>query len=129
MSQLTPTNSNTVALGKIKVAYRALYTVGIICFFIGGIAAAFISRGGAVAGIIAVLMILFGALYIFLGVMVKRRSTVALIVAIVIMILNVVTGIFNMIQTGSPVSLFFPIGLLIALCPAYGAMKEIKERA
>lgn len=129
MSQSAPTNSSTVALGKIKVAYRALYAVGILCFFIGGIAAAFTSQGGAIAGVIAVLMILFGALYIFLGVMIKRRSTVALIVAIVVMILNVITGVFNMIQTGSPASLFFPIGVLIALCPAYGAMKEIKERA
>lgn len=130
MSQSTTANSDISALQKIESAYRALYAIGILCLFIGGIASALaLADDRTGIGIVAALMLIFGALYFLLGRMVKGKSTTALVIAMVIMVLNIITGIVNTVHSGSFVTLALPVGMLYVLYPAYGAIQELKEKA
>ena len=75
---------------------------------------------------IALISLLFGLLYLFLGLMVKNRSNVALIIALILSALNVLAAIANVIQSGNFGFLFLHMGILFALLPAQAAIKELK---
>lgn len=126
MSQQLPAETKTTVIKKITSAYRALFAVGILCLFIGGIATAFLSQPGA--GIVAVFLIVFGLVYMCLGAMVKRRSMTALIIATILTVLNILSAILTTIQSGSPASIFLPAALLSQLYPAFSAMKELNNQ-
>ena len=125
MNQRPPAKSAADAIGKIRIAYRALYAMGILCLFMSGVILTLAGRPGIV--FVAALSALFGMLYLFLGFRVKRRSTAALIVAFILTALNVLAGIVNAVQTGVPGFLMLHVGILCALSPAQAAIKELKS--
>lgn len=126
MTQCIKQTANQAALKKVKAAARALYAISILCCFIGGIM--FVARGqNAEVVVIAALLIIFGVLYGFLGRMVSRQSKMALIAATVLMGLNIASGIFSALQSGTPFALILPVAALTQLWPAFSALKELRE--
>ncbi|MEL6903736.1 MAG: hypothetical protein AAFP07_22620, partial [Cyanobacteria bacterium J06606_4] len=78
--------------------------------------------------IFALLLAGFGAMYFFLGFMVKRRSTIALTFATALMLLNILSGILVIFQSGSPINLLLPVGVLTQLAPGFSAIKVLKQQ-
>jgi hypothetical protein len=89
---------------KLASAYRAVYAIGVLCIFLSII---FFVAGNRLPDylILGIGFLFFGLLYLVLGFFVQRKSKIALGIAVVLMSLNVLTGIYNMIQTGKPFGL------------------------
>ncbi|MBW4573547.1 MAG: DUF2157 domain-containing protein [Tolypothrix carrinoi HA7290-LM1] len=93
---------------KLASAYRAVYAIGVLCIFLSII---FFVAGNRLPDylILGIGFLFFGLLYLVLGFFVQRKSKIALGIAVGLMSLNVLTGIYNMIQTGKPFGLILPM--------------------
>jgi len=91
--------SKSDAQKKLAAAYRATYAIGVFLLFIGLPFAIFAANTleGAIA---AVLLFIFGAVYVLLGWLVQRKLIVALRIAVAIMVSNLLGGIYNVFQAG-----------------------------
>jgi hypothetical protein len=125
MAQQVQVTSKAAALQKLRTAYRTIYAVGILCLFLAGVVFVIMSQveGGA---IVAAVVAIFAALYIFLGYQVQRKSIVALTIFAIMMGLSIISGLFSMFQTGSPFGFLLPILALKGIEPAFSAIKELK---
>jgi hypothetical protein len=126
MAQQVQVSSRVIALKNLSTAYRAIYAVGILHIFIAIAAFGFMSReeGGA---IVAVVVAVFGALYMFLGYRVQRKSTVALTVFASMMLLSIVLSMVSIATSGQGAAgIFLPMLLIKAVEPAFSALKELK---
>lgn len=80
---------------KLAAAYRAIYAVGALSIFFGLLVTIFSDRvpGGIP---LAIIFFAFGALYILLGFFVQHQSAIALAIAIAVMTLNTLVGVYNL---------------------------------
>lgn len=124
-TQNTPKGSNAK---KLATAYRAVYAVGVLSIFMGLLTAIALNKtpGGV---IIAILFFALGLFYLLLGFLVQRKSMVALGIAVALMMLNALTGIYNMIRTGSPTGLIIPIVFFSQTWEGFKAIQEFKQRS
>jgi hypothetical protein len=113
---------------KLASAYRAIYAVGVLGIFLGILA--FIAGNRVPEGmILGISFLIFGFLYLALGFFVQRKSKLALGVAVGFMLLNFLTGIHNMIQTGKPVGLIIPIVFLSQTWEGFKAIDMLKTKS
>jgi len=112
---------------KLASAYRAVYAIGVLSIFLGILA--FVA-GNRVPDylILGILFFVFGLLYLVLGFFVQRKSKIALGIAVGLMLLNLLTGIFNMIQTGKPVGLIVPIIFFSQTIEGFKAIQVLKSK-
>jgi hypothetical protein len=125
MARKSPSLPKSAPAKKLVAAYRAVYAVGVLAIFLGLLA--------LVAPIpdhiaLAIIFLVFGAFYLFLGFLVRRRSMTALGIAIGLMALNLLAGIWNMIETGKPVGLLVPILFLTQTWEGFEAIKELNKQ-
>ncbi|MBD2605793.1 hypothetical protein H6G81_15025 [Scytonema hofmannii FACHB-248] len=111
---------------KLSSAYRAVYAVGVLNIFLG-ILAFVAGNKFSEATIIGILFFTFGLLYLLLGFFVQRKSKLALLIAVGFMLLNLLTGIYNMIQTGKPVGLIIPIVFFSQTWEGFKAIQVLKR--
>jgi len=112
---------------KLASAYRAIYAVGVLGIFLGILA--LIAGNRLPEGIIfGISFLAFGLLYLVLGFFVQRKSKLALGIAVGFMLLNFLTGIHNMIQTGKPVGLIIPIVFLSQTWEGFKAIQVLKSK-
>ncbi|BAY63129.1 hypothetical protein NIES22_32080 [Calothrix brevissima NIES-22] len=112
---------------KLASAYRAVYAVGVLCIFFSIL---FFLVGNQLPDylILVIGFLFFGLLYLFLGYFVQRKSKIALGIAVGLMSLNVLTGIFNMIQTGKPFGLILPMIFLSQTIQGFKAIELLKSK-
>jgi len=93
---------------KLASAYRAAYAIGVLYIFLSII---LFVAGNRLPDyvILGIVFLFFGLLYLVLGYFVQRKSKIALSIAVGLMSLNALTGIYNMIQTGNPFGLSVPM--------------------
>ncbi|MDZ7963752.1 MAG: hypothetical protein RM368_02070 [Nostoc sp. DedSLP03] len=112
---------------KLASAYRAVYAIGVLSIFLSIIF--FVAGSRLPDYLILVFCSLFiGLLYLVLGFFVQRKSKIALGIAVGLMSLNVLTGIFNMIQTGKPFSLIVPMIFLGQTIGGFKAIEVLKSK-
>ncbi|MFN6530275.1 hypothetical protein [Nostoc sp. ChiSLP03a] len=112
---------------KLASAYRAVYAIGVLSIFLSIIF--FVAGSRLPDHLILVFCSLFiGLLYLVLGFFVQRKSKIALGIAVGLMSLNVLTGIFNMIQTGKPFSLIVPMIFLGQTIGGFKAIEILKSK-
>ncbi|MBD2451202.1 hypothetical protein H6G76_29545 [Nostoc sp. FACHB-152] len=112
---------------KLASAYRAVYAIGVLSLFL--------SLVTFVAGtlipdylILGLGFLMFALLYIFLGFFVQRKSKIALGIAMGFMLLNVLIGIYNLIQTGRPFGLIIPIAFFSQTIEGFKAIQILKSQ-
>lgn len=111
---------------KLSSAYRAVYAVGVLSIFLGILA--FVAGNKLSEGTtIGISFFTFGLLYLVLGFFVQRKSKLALGIAVGFMLLNLLTGIYNMIQTGKPVGLIIPIVFFSQTWEGFKAIQVLKR--
>ncbi|MBD2208239.1 hypothetical protein H6G33_38630 [Calothrix sp. FACHB-1219] len=112
---------------KLASAYRAVYAVGVLCIFFSIL---FFLVGNQLPDylILVICFLFFGLLYLCLGFFVQRKSKIALGIAVGLMSLNVLTGIFNMIQTGKPFGLILPMIFLSQTIQGFKAIEVLKSK-
>ncbi|MEH1866866.1 MAG: hypothetical protein V7K69_17920 [Nostoc sp.] len=112
---------------KLSSAYRAIYAVGVLSTFIGIIVLIAVNRvpEGVILGISCLAS---GLLYLVLGFFVQRKSQIALGIAVGFMLLNFLTGIYNMFQTGKPVGLIIPIVFFSQTIEGFKAIQVLKSK-
>ncbi|MBW4567270.1 MAG: hypothetical protein KME31_04405 [Tolypothrix carrinoi HA7290-LM1] len=111
---------------KLSSAYRAVYAVGVLSLFLGILA--FVAGNKLSEGTtIGIIFFTFGLLYLVLGFFVQRKSKLALGIAVGFMLLNLLTGIYNMIQTGKPVGLIVPIVFFSQTWEGFKAIQVLKR--
>ncbi|MEL7143401.1 MAG: hypothetical protein AAFY33_07380 [Cyanobacteria bacterium J06643_4] len=126
MTQQTHNISRAAALKKLKNASRALYAMAILCFFLGIVSALFAQTASESALLLLVLG-LFGSVYLGLGLLIKRKSKAALIVAVVLSSLTFLSGVVSIFQGGSVGGIFLPMAVLSQLEPGFKAMEQLKR--
>lgn len=109
---------------KLACAYRAVYAVGVLSIFLAILA--FVAGGQGM--IVGVTFLAFGLLYLVLGFFVQRKSKLALGIAVGFMLLNFITGLLNMIQTGKPMGLIFPIIFFSQTWEGFKAIEVLKSK-
>ena len=120
MSQQVPTIDRTEAIKKLSAASRTLFLLGVLALFIGGLVFALAAQ--ADYAVLSLIMIIVGGMYFFLGVMIRRRSIVALVIATVLVGLNLLASLLTI----APGGILFSIGVLSQLIPAVAAIKTLK---
>lgn len=129
MDEQEKNSSKSEYLKKLAAAYRAIYAVGFLSIFLGLLALFATFSGAAIPGgiIIAFTFFIFGAFYLLLGFFVQRKkSTIALGIAVGFMGLNAIAGILNLAQSGSPVGLIIPVAFLSQTWEGFEAIKNLK---
>ncbi|WP_375506213.1 hypothetical protein [uncultured Nostoc sp.] len=112
---------------RLASAYRAIYAVGVLGVFLGLLA--LIAGNQVPEGmILGISFLAFGLLYLVLGFFVQRKSKLALGIAVGFMLLNFLTGIHNMIQTGKPVGLIIPIVFFSQTWEGFKAIQVLKSK-
>lgn len=90
---------------------------------------AVIARSQAPEGIIlAIVCFVFGGLYLLLGFFIQRKSKIALGIAIGVMVLNLISGLFSVVQGGNSVGLIIPTVFLSQTWEGFKAIQELKSR-
>ncbi|OCQ96961.1 hypothetical protein BCD64_15325 [Nostoc sp. MBR 210] len=112
---------------KLASAYRAVYAVGVLCIFLSIILFVAGSRLPDYL-ILGIGFLFFGLLYIVLGFFVQRKSQIALGIAVGLMSLNVLTAIYNLIQTGQPFGLAIPMLFLGQTVDGFKAIQVLKSK-
>ncbi|AFY45603.1 hypothetical protein [Nostoc sp. PCC 7107] len=112
---------------KLASAYRAVYAVGVLCIFFSILAFIFSNRFPDYL-ILGIGFLFFGLLYLFLGFFVQRKSQIALGIAVGLMSLNVLTAIYNLIQTGKPFGLAIPMLFLSQTIEGFKAIQILKSK-
>ncbi|MEJ6480003.1 hypothetical protein N0Y54_01195 [Nostoc punctiforme UO1] len=112
---------------KLASAYRAVYTIGVLCIFLSII---LFVAGNRLPDyvILGIGFLFFGLLYLVLGYFVQHKSKIALGIAIGLMSLNALTGIYNMIQTGNPFGLSIPMIFLGQTIEGFKAIEVLKSK-
>jgi CHASE2 domain-containing sensor protein len=111
---------------KLTAAYRAVYAIGVLHIFLGLLATIF--GGKATESIVlAILFFVFGLLFILLGFFVQRKSTIALSIAVTIMVISALVGIYNVFRTGSPIGIIIPIAFLSQTWEGFKAIQELNR--
>lgn len=111
---------------KLAAAYRAIYAVGALSIFLGLLVTIFSERvTGGIA--LAIIFFAFGALYMLLGFFVQRQSAIALAIAIAVMTLNTLVGVYNLLKTGSITGLIIPGIFFSQTAEGFKAMQELKR--
>jgi hypothetical protein len=115
---------------KLASAYRAIYAVGVLSVFVGILVFITGNRGNGISEymMLGIASFTFGLLYLLLGFLVQRKSKIALSIAVGFMGLNLLAGIFNMIQTGKPASLIVPIVFLSQTYEGFQAIQALKSK-
>ena len=128
MDEQEKKSSKSADLKKLAAAYRATYAVGFLCIFLGLLALFASVSSPAPGGIImAFLFFITGGLYLLLGFFVHRKkSSIALGIAVGFMGLNALAGILNLAQGGSPVGLILPVAFLSQTWEGFKAIKNLK---
>jgi hypothetical protein len=113
---------------KLASAYRAVYAVGVLSIFLGILA--FIA-GTRIPDylILGIVCLAFGLFYLVLGFCVQRKSKIALAIAVGFMLLNLLSGIHNMIQTGKPVGLIIPTIFFSQTIEGFKAIQILKSKS
>lgn len=112
---------------KLVYAYRAVYAFGILNLFIGILTLTVGSRIPD-AMLIGVFVLLVGILYLVLGYFVQRKSKIALSIAVGFMVLNLIAGIVQIIQTGKPAGLGIAIVFLSQTWGGFKAIEVLKQK-
>ncbi|WP_138496861.1 hypothetical protein [Nostoc sp. PA-18-2419] len=112
---------------KLASAYRAVYAIGILSIFLSII---FFVVGNRLPDylILGIGFLGFGLLYLVLGFFVQRKSKIALGIAVGLMSLNALTGIYNTIQTGKPFGLIIPMIFLGQTIEGFKAIQVLKSK-
>ncbi|MCC5620065.1 hypothetical protein [Nostoc sp. CHAB 5715] len=112
---------------KLASAYRAVYAIGVLSIFLSII---FFVVGNRFPDylILGIGFLFFALLYLVLGFFVQRKSKIALGIAVGLMSLNVLTGIYNMIQTGKPFGLILPMIFLGQTIEGFKAIEVLKSK-
>ncbi|MEH1935769.1 MAG: hypothetical protein V7L14_19135 [Nostoc sp.] len=112
---------------KLASAYRAVYAIGVLSIFLSII---FFVVGNRLPDylILGIGSFFFGLLYLVLGFFVQRKSKIALGIAVGLMSLNALTGIYNMIQTGKPFGLILPMIFLGQTIEGFKAIEVLKSK-
>jgi hypothetical protein len=113
---------------KLASAYRAVYAIGILSLFLSIL---FLIAGNRFPDYLVLVIgfFFFGILYLVLGFFVQRKSKIALSIAVGLMSLNALTGIYNMIQTGKPFGLIVPMIFLGQTIEAFKAIEVLKSKS
>jgi drug/metabolite transporter (DMT)-like permease len=112
---------------KLASAYRAVYAIGVLYIFLSII---LFVAGNRLPDyvILGIVFLFFGLLYLVLGYFVQRKSKIALGIAVGLMSLNALTGIYNMIQTGNPFGLSVPMIFLGQTIEGFKAIEVLKSK-
>jgi protein-S-isoprenylcysteine O-methyltransferase Ste14 len=112
---------------KLASAYRAVYAIGVLCIFFSLI---FFVAGNSSPDfmMLGIGSLFFGLLYLVLGFFVQRKSQIALGIAVGLMLLNVLTGILTMIQTGKPFGLLIPLVFFSQTLEGFKAIQLLKSK-
>jgi drug/metabolite transporter (DMT)-like permease len=112
---------------KLASAYRAVYAIGVLYIFLSII---LFVAGNRLPDyvILGIVFLFFGLLYLVLGYFVQRQSKIALGIAVGLMSLNALTGIYNMIQTGNPFGLSVPMIFLGQTVEGFKAIEVLKSK-
>ena len=112
---------------KLASAYRAVYAIGVLYIFLSII---LFVAGNRLPDyvILGIVFLFFGLLYLVLGYFVQRKSKIALGIAVGLMSLNALTGIYNMIQTGNPFGLSVPMIFLVQTIEGFKAIEVLKSK-
>ncbi|MCC5637966.1 hypothetical protein LC593_19420 [Nostoc sp. CHAB 5844] len=117
---------------KLASAYRAVYAIGVLCTFFGIVVfiAVILSdeHRNAEDLVLGIGFLFFGILYTFLGFFVQRKSKIALGIAVGLMSLNVLNGIYNLIQTGKPFGLLIPLVFFSQTLEGFKAIQLLKSK-
>jgi hypothetical protein len=112
---------------KLVYAYRAVYAFGVLNLFLS-ILAFTVASGIPDAMTIGILFLLIGLLYLVLGYFVQRKSKIALSIAVGFMVLNLIAGIVQIIQTGKPAGLGIAIVFLSQTWGGFKAIEMLKQK-
>ncbi|MBE9119087.1 hypothetical protein IQ249_24835 [Lusitaniella coriacea LEGE 07157] len=113
---------------KLAAAYRATYAVAALSLFLGILAVIF--RSQAPGGIfLAIVCFAFGSLYALLGFFIQRKSAIALGISVALMLLNLISGLYNVVQTSSFTGLIIPIAFLSQTLPGFEAIQNLKKNS
>ncbi|NER39437.1 MAG: hypothetical protein F6J93_36745 [Oscillatoria sp. SIO1A7] len=129
MNEQEKKSSKSEYLKKLAAAYRAIYAVGLLSIFLGLLALFATFSSAAIPGgiIFAFTFFLFGAFYLLLGFLVQRKkSMIALGIAVGFMGLNAIAGLLNLAQSGSPVGLIIPVAFISQTWEGFKAIKNLK---
>ncbi|MEH1793797.1 hypothetical protein [Nostoc sp.] len=112
---------------KLASAYRAVYAIGVLSIFFSII---ILLAGNRLPDylILGMVCLFFGLLHLVLGFFVQRKSTIALGIAVGLMSLNVLAGIYNLIQTGKPFGLAIPMIFLGQTIEGFKAIQLLKSK-
>lgn len=112
---------------KLTSASRAVYAVGVLSIVLSILA--FVA-GNQIpdSTILGICFLLFGLLYIVLAFFVQRKSKIALGIAMGFMLLNLLTGIYNLTQTGKPIGLLIPIVFFSQTIDGFKAIEGLKSK-
>ena len=127
MTQKSKPSPKGTARQKLAAAYRAIYAIAALSLFIG-LLLAIIGPNIPEGAILTASFLIFGFLYLLLGWLVqKRKSMVALGIAVAIMGLNLLGTIYNTFQGKSPAGIFLSALFLSQTVGGFEAIKELKK--
>jgi hypothetical protein len=116
---------------KLRTVYKTTFVVGILYLTLGGFFV-FVALSikkvpdnpnmAALAFIFGIISLLAGILFIILGIFIRRRSSIALGIAIAFMVTNILFAIFNQNFIG----LLIPTIFICYAWGGFGAIKELK---
>ena len=127
MAQKSKETQKPTAQQKLAAAYRAIYAIAVLSLFIG-LLLALIGANVPDRGILATSFFVIGLLYVWLGWLVqKRKSTVALSIAVAMMGLNLVGAIYDTFQGKPPAGILISALFLSQTLGGFEAIKELKK--
>ncbi|MBD2438914.1 hypothetical protein [Nostoc sp. FACHB-110] len=112
---------------KLASAYRAVYAIGVLSTFFSVIFFV-VGNQNPEFLLVGIVCLFFGILYLVLGFLVQRKSTIALAIAVGLMSLNVLAAIYNMVQTGKPFGLAIPMIFLSQTVEGFKAIQVLKSK-